>query len=192
MYFYIRVTSQTHNMTESTDGPIALHAEESSVLVQGPSFTPRPALDLTARLGDGRVTTVDVRFGRLPPGFGDDDDTCLVAPNVPDGFDSDRVYRVGGPDSLTEYGVALTRVFEDVDGPVLVELDSLTALLQHTTLDAAFRFVHVLSGRIDREQAVLVATIDPGAHDEQTVATMTQPFDVAITGEEGNRQVRRR
>ncbi len=179
-------------MTESTEGPIALHAEESSVLVCGPAFASRPALDLTARLGDDHVVTVDVRFGRLPPGFEADSETRFVAPNVPDGVDSDRVYEVGGPDSLTEYGVALTRVFEDVDGPVLVELDSLTALLQHTTLDAAFRFVHVLSGRVDREQAVLVATIDPGAHDEQTVATMTQPFDVAITGEEGNRQVRRR
>jgi hypothetical protein len=39
---------------------------------------------------------------------------------------------------------------------------------------------------------VLVATIDPGAHDEQTLATMTQPFDVAVTGEAGSRRIRRR
>lgn len=179
-------------MSSATDERVALHEDESSVLVHGAALAPRPSFDVTARLGSGRLTTVDVRFGRLPPGFELDAETRLVAPNAPDGLDSERVYSVGGPDSLTEYGVALTRVFEDVDGPILVELDSLTALLQHATLNAVFRFVHVLSGRVDREQAVLVASIDPGAHDEQTLATMTQPFDVAVTGEDGAHQIRRR
>jgi hypothetical protein len=185
-------TFHPHNMTELTDGPITLHAEESSILVHGTAFEPRPGLDLTARLGDARVTRVDVCFGAPPPGFEADEHTRLIAPTVPNGVDASRVYRVGGPGNLTDYGVALTRVFEDVDGPVMVELDSLTVLLQHATPEAAFRFVHVLSGRVDREQAVLVATIDPAAHDEQTVATMTQPFDVAVTGGDGDRRLRRR
>lgn len=180
-------------MNESTDESVVLRAEESSVLVHGAPLAARPTIDTTARLGND-PRTVDVRFGRLPPQFDlpADADARLVAPTVPAGVDSDHVYRVAGPDSLTEYGVALTRAFEDADGPVLVTVDSLTALLQHATLNAAFRFVHVLSGRVDREQAVLVATIDPGAHDERTLATMTQPFDVAVTGEEGSRRIRRR
>jgi hypothetical protein len=180
-------------MSESTDESVVLRAEESSVLIHGAPLASRPAIDTTARLGND-PRTIDVRFGRLPPQYEleADSDVRLVAPTVPDGVDPDRVYRVAGPDSLTEYGMALTQAFEDTDGPLLVTVDSLTALLQHATLDAVFRFVHVLSGRVDREQAVLVATIDPGAHDEQTLATMTQPFDVAVTGEAGSRRIRRR
>lgn len=179
-------------MNDSPNESIALRASESSVLVHGSAFEPRPSLDTTARLGSDEVTTIDVRFGRLPPGYEPGADVRLVAPTTPEGFDSERVYRVGGSDNLTDYGVALTQAFEDADGPLLVELDSLTTLLQHATLNAAFRFVHVLSGRVDRETAVLVASIDPGAHDEQAVATMTQPFDVAVTNEEGVHRVMRR
>jgi hypothetical protein len=171
---------------------VALGTHESSVLVHRSAHEARPDIDTTARLGDDPTVTVDVRFGRLPAPADVDDRTRLVAPRVPDGVDSERVYLVGGFDSLTEYGVALTQVFEDVDDPVLVEVDSLTALLQHARLTSAFRFAHVLSGRVAREGAVFVASIDPGAHDEQTLATVTQPFDVAVIGGDGDKQVRRR
>jgi hypothetical protein len=83
-------------------------------------------------------------------------------------------------------------VFEETGAPILVEVDSLTALLQHVSVDTAFRFVHVLSGRVERENAVLVAGINPGAHDDRTLATLTHLFDVAVVGEEGSRRVQRR
>jgi hypothetical protein len=179
-------------MSETADEPVVLRAPESSVLVHGTALAERPTIDATERLGDGRVITVDVRFGRLPAGYAADEDTVLVGPTEPPGFEGRSYDAVSAPDSLTEYGVALTRVIDGADAPLRVEVDSLTALLQHAAVDSAFRFVHVLSGRVDREAAVLIATIDPGAHDEQTVATMTQPFDVAVTGDPGDRRVRRR
>jgi hypothetical protein len=181
-------------MNELSDERIRLRAEESSVLVHEVPFAAPPEVDATARLGDGRVVRVDVRFSRLPSqtDLAASGDTVLVAPAEEGTFGDVPVYTVSGPEDLTGYGVALTQVLEDYDVPLYVDVDSLTALLQHVSVDAAFRFVHVLSGRVDRERAVLVASIDPGAHDEQTVATMTQPFDVAVTGEEGDRHVRRR
>jgi hypothetical protein len=179
-------------MTELSDERVTLRADESSVLIHEAPLAATPAVDATARLGRDRVVTVDVRFGRPPsPADVPASDAVLVAPVDEDAFDA-PVYGVAGPDDLTGYGVALTRVLEDVDDPLLVEVDSLTALLQHVGVDTAFRFVHVLSGRVDRERAVLVATIDPTAHDERTVATMTQPFHVVVTGEEGDRRLRRR
>jgi hypothetical protein len=181
-------------MSDPLDGPLVLRDRESSVLVRQDSLAALPEIDTTARLGDGRVVTVDVRFSRLPSetDLAAEDDVVLVAPTDAGSFGDVPVYTVEGPDNLTGYGMALTEVLDDYDEPLLVRVDSLTALLQHVSVNAAFRFVHVLSGRVDRERAVLVASIDPGAHDEQTLATMTQPFDVVVTGEEGARRVRRR
>jgi hypothetical protein len=182
-------------MTELSEGAVSLRPQESSVLVQGDPLAPGEGseIDATARLGNGRTVTVDVRFGRLPAA--DDaagDDVVLVAPVDAESVGDVPVYTVAGPDDLTGYGVALTRVLEDIDDPLMIRLDSLTALLQHVSTDAAFRFIHVLCGRVDRETAVLVATVDPDAHDDQTVATITQPFDVAVTGTGAERRVRRR
>jgi hypothetical protein len=180
-------------MNELSDESIRLRAEESSVLVHEVPFAAFPTIDTSARLGDEGVVSVDVRFGRLPSREElAGDNAVLVAPTEEGSFGDVPVYTVAGPDNLTGYGVALTEVIEDHDAPLLVRVDSLTTLLQHVSVDAAFRFVHVLSGRVDRERAVLVASINPAAHDDQTVATMTQPFDVAVTGEEGDRRVRRR
>jgi len=187
-------------MTELSDGAVSLRPQESSVLVQGDPLAlgEQSEIDATARLGNGRTVTVDVRFGRLPST--DDvagDDVVFVAPVDAESVDAGSVgdvpvYTVAGPGDLTGYGVALTQVLEDVDDPLLVRIDSLTALLQHVSTDAAFRFIHVLCGRVDRETAVLVATVDPNAHDDQTVATITQPFDVAVTGTGTERRIRRR
>jgi hypothetical protein len=181
-------------MSEPLDGPLVLRERESSVLVHRDSMATLPEIDTTARLGDDRVVAVDIRFSRLPSraDLAAEDDVVLVAPAEAGSFGDVPVYTVEGPENLTGYGMAMTEVLEDYDEPLLVRLDSLTALLQHVSVNAAFRFVHVLSGRVDRERAVLVASLDPGAHDTQTVATMTQPFDVVVTGEQGTRRVRRR
>lgn len=181
-------------MTELLDGPVVLRADESAVLVhEGPhSSTSFPDIDATARLGTDRPVTVDVRFGRLPAAADLGADVVLVGPADSDTYDGVPVYTVAGPENLTGYGVSLTRVLEEHDAPLFVRIDSLTALLQHVSVNDAFRFVHVLSSRIDREAAVLVASIDPSAHDERTISSMTQPFDVAVTGDEGERRVRRR
>jgi hypothetical protein len=190
---YVSRTVHWMYMTELSDDTVVLEADESSVLVHEVPLTEPPEIDASARLGDDYVT-VDIRFSRLPSraDLADGDDVILVGPAEEGSFGDVPVYPVAGPENLTGYGMALTQVIEDVDAPLFVTVDSLTALLQHVSVDAAFRFVHVLSGRVDREDAVLVATINPGAHDEQTLATMTQPFDVAVVGEEGDRQIRRR
>jgi hypothetical protein len=155
-------------------GSLTLRERDSSVLVQEAPLERAPVDGSEIDDCDGR-TTVGVRFGR-PTGA----DDVVVAPVDPDSVDG-PAYPVDGPADLTGYGVALDKVLDDVDEPLLIRVDSLTALLQHATLSDAFRFVHVLSGRTAREEAVLVAAIDAAAHDEETVAAMLQPFDVTVT-----------
>lgn len=179
-------------MNELTDEVVSLSTEEAAVLVYYPPLSAEPTIDASARLGTETPRRVDVRFGRLPPNGTFDSDAILVAPTEQESYGDALVYTVAAPDNLTEYGVALTEILEDHDEPLYIRIDSLTALLQHVSLNDAFRFIHVLSSRVARENAVLEARIDPGAHDSQTLATMTQPFDVAIVGEEGNQRVRRR
>lgn len=185
-------------MSTSSDGTVTLRGSESSVLVQ--DAPPDSALvDASTVVEDGR-RRVEVRFGGRSAGA-ESGDAFVVTPadagndgggtEGTDGTD-ETTHTVGGPADLTGYGVALDKVFDAADAPLLVRVDSLTTLLQHTDTTDAFRFVHVLCGRVAREDAVLVAGIDGDAHDRQTVATLLQPFDVTIVETDPGLRVRRR
>ena len=180
-------------MSAESDETVTLRESESSVLVQHAPIS-QPPVDPTPRLGGGSPVTVDVRFGDPPRAgtSGVDAATAdvVVAAAEADGDDDDARYAIDGPDDLTGYGMALTDVIADADAPLVVRIDSLTALLQDATVDEAFRFVHVLGGRVSREDAVLLAGVDADSHDDRTVAQLLQPFDVTVTGSDGT--VRRR
>jgi hypothetical protein len=173
------------------DGTVTLRDAESSVLVQSGPLDGFDADSRRVSVDTERRLTVELRFGGQPTETdAPDAPDIVVAPDVdPDTVDA-AVAPVDSPADLTGYGMALTEVFDDADRPLLVRVDSLTALLQRTAVDEAFRFVHVLSGRVRREDAVLVAGIDADTHDEQTVAKLLQPFDVTVTDTDG--RVRRR
>ena len=178
-------------MSAESDETVTLRESESSVLVQHAPIR-QPPVDPTPRLGGGSPVTVDVRFGDPPRAgtSGVDAATADVVVAAAEADGDDARYAVDGPDDLTGYGMALTDVIDDTDAPLVVRIDSLTALLQHATVDEAFRFVHVLGGRVSREDAVLLAGIDADSHDDRTVAQLLQPFDVTVTGSDGT--IRRR
>jgi hypothetical protein len=56
----------------------------------------------------------------------------------------------------------------------------------YADVETVFRFLHVLTGRLDGVNAVGLFTIDPTTHDEQTVNTLKQLFDGAIELREEN------
>jgi hypothetical protein len=72
-------------------------------------------------------------------------------------------------------------------GPrIVVCFDSLTALLDHTDLERAFRFLHVATGRVRSGDALGYYHIDPEKHDAETLATLRTLFDgVLDDGEDG-------
>ncbi len=68
---------------------------------------------------------------------------------------------------------------------------SLTALIQYADLQRVFRFLHVLTARIDLIDAVAHFHMDPGAHDAQTRNTLVQLFDAVINiGEDGEQTIK--
>lgn len=94
---------------------------------------------------------------------------------------------VSSPDDLTGLGIAVDGYLSEWDGSgtrSVVWLDSLTVLLQYVELRRAFRFLHVLLGRIRKAGADAMFHLDPDAHDERTVATLRSLFDTVATPDE--------
>ncbi len=87
------------------------------------------------------------------------------------------------PDDLTGIGITLSQhlgSWGSDDTETVLCFDSLTALLQYVPLERAYRFLHVLTGRTASVGAHAHFHIDPSAHDERTVATVTSLFDAVV------------
>lgn len=92
------------------------------------------------------------------------------------------------PEDLTGIGITVSERLTEWDGEAggsLFLFDSLTVLLQFVELKRAFRFLHVLTNRVKATDAVAHYHLDPGAHDAQTVATLSSLFDTVVTYEDG-------
>lgn len=102
---------------------------------------------------------------------------------------------VTNPNDLTGLGIRVTEYLQewaDSDGRTVVCFDSLTALLQYVDLQTAYEFLHVLTGRFAAVDAFAHFHMDPSAHDDKTVETMTMLFDAAIELDGDERTVRTR
>ncbi|MFB6163861.1 MAG: hypothetical protein ABEJ31_01755 [Haloarculaceae archaeon] len=94
-----------------------------------------------------------------------------------------RIETVEKAADLTGIGIVLSDFLATAgerDGPTRLCFDSLTALLQFADLKRTFRFLHVVTGRVKTADAVGHYHIDPRAHDEQTLATITGLFDAVV------------
>lgn len=96
------------------------------------------------------------------------------------------VKTVDNPSDLTGIGIELSELLSGMattasdDETVAVSFDSITSLLQYADLQRAFRFLHVVTGRIKTIDGVGYYTLDPEAHDKQTVATLKGLFDAVV------------
>lgn len=93
------------------------------------------------------------------------------------------VETVSDPRDLTETGIAVSRILEDWagrDARVVCCFDSVTALLDAAALRRAFRFLHVLVGRLAKVEARAHFHFDPSGHDAQTVNVLAQLFDAIV------------
>nr|WP_312907641.1 hypothetical protein [Natronosalvus caseinilyticus] len=55
--------------------------------------------------------------------------------------------------------------------------DSITPLIHATNFERVFRFLHILTARIECTRATAFYLVDPTAHDQQTVTSLTYLFD---------------
>jgi hypothetical protein len=102
------------------------------------------------------------------------------------------VTTVASPDDLTGLGITVgnhLRRWDEQPGPALLTLDSLTVLLQFVDLKRVFRFLHVIAGRVRAAGGIGHYHMDPAAHDEQTVATLSSVFDAVARYEAGEWRV---
>jgi KaiC/GvpD/RAD55 family RecA-like ATPase len=86
---------------------------------------------------------------------------------------------------LTGIGMKFSALYESLyenmrNGRIRVGLSSLSSLAMYVDLRTLFRFAQTLSGRIESADGLGVFTINPSAHDSQTVSTLSQVADGKI------------
>lgn len=90
---------------------------------------------------------------------------------------------VSDPSDFTNLGMTISSFlseWDDNDNQTRVCFHSLTALLQYAPLQRVFRFLHILTGRVENSDAVAHYHMDPNAHDQQAVSTLTPLFDAVV------------
>jgi len=107
-------------------------------------------------------------------------------------FAENRVEYVNSPGDVTGLGIGVTeqlrRFAEGGTERNRVVFHSLSTLLMYSEIETVFRFLHVLTGRIDSVDGIGLFTLDPTTHEEGDVNTLKQLFDGEIElrdGEDG-------
>jgi hypothetical protein len=85
------------------------------------------------------------------------------------------------PNDLTRLGIHVSESLDGRDGDVTFLLDSLSALLQFVDVETAYRFVHVLTSRMNAVDARAFYALHPSQHDAQTTSVFTQLADASLT-----------
>lgn len=120
--------------------------------------------------------------------------TAIDGPGI--GDVGPTVVSVSSPGDLTGIGIKLGHFFEDWadDGnSLMLCFRSLTTFLQYADLSSVYRFVHVLTGRVQEAGGLAHFHLDPSAHDRRTVNTLQGLFDAVVEQDaEGRWNVKRR
>lgn len=91
-----------------------------------------------------------------------------------------RTELVDSPGNLTDLGVTLTErlmAADEHDPRTVLCCQSLNVLLQYSTLDEVYQFLHTLLGHLERFDATAHFHLHENAHDDETVATLRSLFD---------------
>ena len=100
------------------------------------------------------------------------------------------VDRVGSPQNLTRLGVSITDCLDEMaetapDRQITVCVQSVSTLLQYVEVPQAFKFLNVVTERCRATDAIAHYHLDPHAHDESTIETLVDLFDVVVEYEDG-------
>lgn len=111
-------------------------------------------------------------------------------------LEGDQVEYVSSPADLTGIGIGvseqLRRIADANVDRTRVGFYSLSTLLMYSELETVFRFLHVITGRIESIDGLGIVTIDPTTHDLSTTNTLKQLFDglIELRADDGSREVR--
>lgn len=125
---------------------------------------------------------------RSVAGGGGAESTDLMGPDKP-------VETVSSPNDLTGLGIRITEFLTDWeanDNRTVVCFDSLTALLQYVELETAYEFLHIITGRMAALDAFAHFHMDPDAHEDQTIESITTLMDAVVEIDDDEQRVRSR
>jgi len=96
--------------------------------------------------------------------------------------DTELVKHASSPLDMTGIGIKFSEFIEEFYTGRNVQqnrvvLDSLSTLLMYSDLQTVFRFMHVLTSRIEDADAIGLHVIESTAHDQETLNTLKQLFD---------------
>lgn len=82
-------------------------------------------------------------------------------------------------DVIAPLGQQLTR-WADNGNRTLISVQTLSILLEYVDFDAAFRYLNVLTCRVQAADAIGVYHVDPAVHDEETLDSLKTLFDAVV------------
>ena len=99
--------------------------------------------------------------------------------------DTDLVQYASSPEDMTGVGIDFSELLEEF----YVNRDitrnralfvSVSTLLMYSDLQTVFRFLHVFTSRVENADAIGLYVVQSGAHDDQTMNTLSQLFDGVV------------
>lgn len=95
--------------------------------------------------------------------------------------DNPRTRYVSSPADLTGIGMALSSLLGNTTRPPIVLVDNISSLLLYNKLDLVFRFLHLLTGRVETAGGRTVQLFNTDSHSSQELASITQLFELLVT-----------
>ena len=98
---------------------------------------------------------------------------------IPSGTTVARVDPNQPMDIVAPLSEQLTR-WENNGNQTVISVQTLTILLEYVDFDTAFRYLHILTHRVQAADAIGYYHMDPDIHDEETVNTLKTLFDAVV------------
>ncbi|SDM46274.1 RecA-superfamily ATPase, KaiC/GvpD/RAD55 family [Halogranum gelatinilyticum] len=163
------------------------------LLIEGPAMSGKHLLAyraLAQAASDSRpicVTTTDTskRVREAFESAGGDSDRLLVVDAVSrqSGVatrEDSRTRYASSPADLTGIGMALTGLLEQTSEQPVVLVDNISSLLLYSELDTVFRFLHLLTGRVEAAEGRTIQLLNTDSHSSQDRASITQLFELLV------------
>lgn len=94
---------------------------------------------------------------------------------------------VEDPHDLPELGIRLSRCLEEWEkenNRIILVFDSVSDVIEHSDVEKAFRFFHILIGRMKAAGVTSHFYLDPNKHESQTIKTLKILFDSVVDVDE--------
>jgi hypothetical protein len=90
---------------------------------------------------------------------------------------------ISDPADLARLGICASEYLESWAGDdreIIVFLDSLSEMLEHVSLDRAFKFLQILTARVESVDGRGYYLVDPSAHDDTSLMPLRELVDAAV------------